>query len=216
MPLRGRLLRLQVPRKKTLIESLTLGGAEGHRPSPTNNPATSGSISNFHSESFPASRSSLFSRIAPQQLDVDIQNPTHIQPPWATRTAQRTLPPRPMGPPTPARMAYVSARVLSSYRRPATPPKTFTCCDTDCAVCNSRTPTSGPTHTSPWATRFPMSAGSRSSSRRCAVRNWQQWHPLDPTADSLAEGEQFANAYFDTETKIKMSVPVPTHTLTSP
>ena len=37
-----------------------------------------------------------------------------------------------------------------------------------------------------------------------------------PTADSLAEGEQFANAYFDTETKIKMSVPVPTHTLTSP
>ncbi len=36
--------------------------------------------------------------------------------------------------------------------------------------------------------------------------------PLTP----LPEGEQFANAYFDTETKIKMSVPVPTHTLTSP
>jgi len=33
-----------------------------------------------------------------------------------------------------------------------------------------------------------------------------RFHPRS-RADSRAEGEQFANAYFDTETKIKMLVP---------
>jgi hypothetical protein len=51
-----------------------------------------------------------------------------------------------------------------------------------------------------------MSAASRSLSRLFAV-SFQHHCLLFPIADSKPEGEQFANAYFTTETKIKMLVP---------
>ncbi len=41
------------------------------------------------------------------------------------------------------------------------------------------------------------------------MRPHHQLAPGSPTADCCLEGEQFANAYFDTETKIKMLVSLP-------
>jgi hypothetical protein len=63
------------------------------------------------------------------------------------------------------------------------------------------------TRTSRPATTSQISPTSRSSSRLCVVRNRR--HPPTPPTPPLTpaiEGEQFANAYFDTETKIKMLV----------
>jgi hypothetical protein len=69
-----------------------------------------------------------------------------------------------------------------------------------------RVPRAGRIPTNPWATSFPMSAASRLSSRLFAVR-FQHNRLVVAVADSKPEGEQFANAYFTTEIKIKMLVP---------
>ena len=54
-----------------------------------------------------------------------------------------------------------------------------------------------------------MSTALRSSSRLCGVRFLRQCLvSLSALLTLVLEGEQFANAYFDTETKIKMFVPL--------